>query len=102
MFSRASASAPGERSSPVTRTPGRSCDERERDRAGAGADVEHLRALDTLEQREGALDEHLGLGSRHERAAVAAEGEPPEAPFTEDVGERLAPTAPLDERATPV
>ncbi len=75
--------------------------ERERDRAGAGADVEHVRALDTLEQREGALDEHLGLGSRHERAAVAAKGQPPEAPVAEHVGERLAAPAALDERAAP-
>ena len=76
--------------------------ERERDRAGAGADVEHLGALDTLEQREGALDEHLGLGSRHERAAVTAEGQPAEAPLAEDVGERLAAPSPLDERAAAV
>ena len=41
--------------------------DRERDRAGARADVEHARLLAAREQREAALDHDLGLGPRHER-----------------------------------
>ena len=73
--------------------------DRERDRARAGADVEHAGLLDAVEEREAALDDDLGLGPRDQRPAVDVQRQPPEAPLAEHVGERLARAAPLDELA---
>ena len=76
--------------------------ERERHSARSGADVEDARRVVTVEQREAALDEGLGLGARDERAPVDAEREAPEAPLAEDVLERLAGRPAPDERARAV
>ncbi len=69
----------------------------ERDGACARADVEHSRRGHTVEQRQATLDDDLGLRPRDERAPVDLQHQPPEAPLAEDVGERLARTAPADE-----
>ena len=71
--------------------------ERERDRAGPGADVEHLRLVPVAQELEAALDELLRLGPRHERPLVGREREAAEIPLSEHVGEGLAPPAPLHE-----
>ncbi len=44
------------------------------------------------------LDHGLGVGAGYQHARVDAQGQPPEPPLAEDVGGRLAPCAPLDER----
>src|SRR5919108_575526 len=72
--------------------------DRERDRARADADVEDARPLQAREQREAPLDDDLRLGPRHERPPVGRERQPPEAPLTEDVGERLPRLAPGEQR----
>jgi hypothetical protein len=59
-------------------------------------------ARPTVEEREAALDDHLGLGSRHERSAVGLQRQPPEAPLAEDIRERLSLPAPADELAVGV
>ena len=64
--------------------------DRERDRAGARADVEHARRVAAGEQAQGPLDEDLRLGSRDQRARVDRERQAPEPPLAEDVLERLA------------
>ena len=74
------------------------CD-RERDRPAPRADVDHPRRRQPRDRRERPLDDDLRLGARHERPRVRLQGEPPETPFAEDIGERLAAAAPLDERA---
>ena len=48
---------------------------------------------------ERALDDDLGLGPRDERAGVGLQRQTAEAPVAEDVGERLALAAALDQRA---
>ncbi len=73
--------------------------DRERDRPAPRADVDHPRRRQPRDRRERTLDDDLGLGARHERARVGLQGEPAEPPFAEDVRERLAAAAPLDERA---
>ena len=69
----------------------------ERDRAGAGADVEHRGRFAPGEQREHTLDHDLGLGPRDQRARVDRQRQPTEAPLAEDVLQRLAPRAAVDE-----
>ena len=76
--------------------------EREGDRAGAGADVEHPRRLDVAQPGEAALDDDLRLGPRDQRAPVDRERQPPEAPLAEDVGDRLVARAARDEVAVAV
>ena len=88
-FSRASASASPETSIAVTRAASKLVGERQGDRAGAGADVEHPRRLDVTQPGEAALDHDLRLGPRDQRPLVDREREPAEAPFAEDVGDRL-------------
>ena len=56
----------------------------------------------SAEQRQAALDEHLGLGPGNERAGVAMQLQPVEAPAAEHVGERLALPAPAHELAQAV
>ena len=63
--------------------------DRERDRARPRADVEHARRIAPASSAQAALDERLGLRSRDQRAPVDGEREPAEAPFAEDVLERL-------------
>ena len=75
--------------------------DRERDRAGARADVEHTRRLKLPQVIEAALDDHLGLGPGNERPPVHREGQPPEAPLPEDVGERLPGAPPRDQLPEP-
>ena len=83
----------------VTTAPGMLVGDRERDRARSRADVDHRGSVDAGDRGERPLDERLGLRPRHERASVGPEREAPEAPLAEDVGERLAAAAPLDERS---
>jgi hypothetical protein len=71
--------------------------DRERDRAGTGADVEHARGLEPGEQHEGPLDEDLGLRTRDQRPRVDRERKAAKPPFPEHVLERLAPRPPSDE-----
>src|SRR5262249_1235717 len=73
--------------------------DRERDRAGAGADVENLRRRDALDSRERALGDDLRLRPRHERPRVRGERQPPEAPLPQDVGKRLTAAPALHENA---
>ena len=77
------------------------CD-RERDRAGPGADVEHRRSVEAAQVRERTLDHDLGLGPRDQRPPVDRQRQPPEAPLAEDVGDRLVPRAARDELAVGV
>ena len=72
--------------------------ERERDRPRAGADVEDERLVDLPYVDERPLDHGLGVGAGYQHARVDAQRQPPEPPLAEDVGGRLAPCAPLDER----
>ena len=73
--------------------------DRERDRAGARADVEHRRLGDLAQVLETALDDDLRLGPGNERTVVYLQRQPAEAPFAEHVGERLAAAAAIDENA---
>ena len=73
--------------------------EREGDGSRSGADVEDARRSRSVEECERSLDEELRLGARHERATVAAQGEPAEVPVAEHVREGLALTAAGDEGA---
>ena len=73
--------------------------DREGDRTRSRADVDHRRGVDSSDRGQRPLDERLGLRPRHERASVGPEHEAPEAPLAQDVGERLAAAAPLDERS---
>ena len=101
-FSAASASAPGERSIALTLAPG--------SRAASASAIAPvpvptstmLGAAMPGQQREAAIDEHLRLGTRHERAGVAVQLQPVEAPAPEHVGERLALAAPAHELAQAV
>ena len=67
--------------------------ERQRDRAGAGADVDDARALDALQQLQAAVDEQLRLGARHQHPRIDREIETAEAPAADHVGHRLAQAA---------
>ncbi len=71
--------------------------DRERDRAGADADVEHAGAVEAGEQLEAALDEDLGLGPRDQHARIDLERQAAEAPLAEDVRKRLPRPPSLDE-----
>ena len=48
---------------------------------------------------EGPLHQHLGLGARHQHLRADLQPQAPERPRAGDVGERLAPAAPGDQRA---
>ena len=50
------------------------------------------------QEREAALDQHLGLRPGHEHAPVDRQVEAVEPPPAQDVGDRLAPPAPLEQR----
>ena len=67
--------------------------DRERDGAGAGADIEHPRPVEPGEEGEGTLHEHLCLGSRNQGPPIDGERQPPEPPLPEHVLERLTPGA---------
>ncbi len=71
--------------------------EGERDRAGAGPDVEDEGLRLVLQMPNGALDDHLRLGPRHEDAGIDAQRQLAEAPLAEDVRDRLARRAPVDQ-----
>ena len=79
-FSRASASASSETSIAVTRAPGCSSAIASAIAPDAGADVEHRRRVDAVEQREAALDDDLRLGPRARarggRSSASAAGIP--------------------------
>ena len=85
-FSRAASAASGERSEAVTRRSGRSRDQGQGDRPGAGADLVHARALGQL---DGDLDQQLGLPPRQQHARVDGDLDLAEAGAAEDVGQRL-------------
>src|SRR6266511_1531163 len=74
----------------------------ERDRARADADVEDARLSHIGEELEAALDDRLGLRPGDEHARIDSKAEPAETPLAQEVGERLAPLAPLDELAEAV
>ena len=63
--------------------------DRERDRARARADVEDRGASSPRSCASAALDDHLRLGPRDQRAPVDRERQPPEPPLAEDVRRRL-------------
>ena len=67
---------------------------RERDRTGAGADVQHARPVEAGDERESTLDEDLRLRSRDQRPPVDGQREVAESPLAEHVLERLAPCSP--------
>ena len=67
--------------------------DRQGNRPGTDADVEHARLLEPCEQRQAALDDDLRLGARDERTRVRPQRQPPKAPLAEDVRERLAGAA---------
>ena len=73
--------------------------DRQRDRSGARAGVEHLRGVDSSQELEAALHDRLGAGARDQHARVDRERQPAEPPLPEDVGGRLAQRPPVDERA---
>ena len=73
--------------------------DRERDRPGAGADVEHGWRLCSVEQCQAALHDDLGLGPGDQSAPVDRERQPAEAPLAEHVLQRLAPGSSRDELA---
>ena len=83
---------------PVTRAPRMLVGDRERDRARARADVEDAWTVESREEREAALDDDLRLRPRDQRPPVDRQRQPAEAPFAEDVLERLARGAAGDER----
>ena len=71
--------------------------ERERHRAATGPDVEHARAGGKAER---GLDQQLGLRAGDQDPAVDLQLDPPEAPASQQVGDRLAiPRAARDELA---
>ncbi len=72
------------------------CD-RERDRSGARADVENRRRSQSPEQLQAAVDDGLRLRARNEHAPVDLQSQAPEAPLTENVRERLAVRAALEQ-----
>ena len=45
------------------------------------------------------LDHRLGVGARHEHAGIDVQRQPPELVIAEQIGDRLAREAPLDQRA---
>ncbi len=59
----------------------------QRDRAATSSDVEHARPG---AEREGGLDQQLGLRTRHEHAPIDGEVQPTEAATPNDIGDRLA------------
>ena len=86
-FARATSSASALASVATTSRSGRSCLQRQGDRARAGPDVADPRAARQVERR---LDEVLGLRPRDQHARVDVELDRPEALAAEDVGDRLA------------
>jgi hypothetical protein len=72
--------------------------QRQRDRAAAGAQIEHARGRrgEPL-QRE--LDQQLGFWTWHQRAAVQGQLERPEFLPPDEIGQRLAVAPPRDQRA---
>ena len=89
-FARATSSASSETSIAVTTRARMLVGDRERDRARAGADIEHRGRVEPAEQLEAALDDDLRLGPGDEDAPVDLQRQPPEAPLAEDVRDRLA------------
>ncbi len=79
--------------------PGQLGGNRQGDGAGAGADVQHPRLLDTLEQRQRPLDDQLGLGPGHQHPLVDRQLDRPETAAAGDVGDRLPAAAPADQLA---
>src|SRR5881398_1995945 len=75
--------------------------ERQRDRARAGAEVEHPRLTLAAQELEAALDDDLGLRPRHQRASVRLQRQSPKAPLAEHVCERLPLGAPSQEDLEP-
>src|SRR5213078_2588887 len=63
---------------------------RQRDRARAGAEVEHARLRLVTEQGEAAFYDDLRLGTWDQRARVRVQHEPPESPLAQNVGQGLA------------
>ena len=71
--------------------------DRERNRARAGAEVEHARLRLVTEQGETAFHDDLRLGARDERTRVRVQHQPTEAPLAQDVRQRLALPAPFEQ-----
>ena len=72
--------------------------ERDRDRARAGAQVEDAQPLaGRARARERRLDQVLGLRPRHQHPAIDAERPPVELLLAEEIGDRLALEAPLEQ-----
>ena len=71
--------------------------DRQGDRARARAEIEHARLRLVVQEREAALDEHLGLGTWDERPCVCLECQSAKAPLAEHVRERLAPAAAVEQ-----
>ena len=97
-FSRASASASLDTSVAVTVEPGQLVRQRQCDRAASGSHIDDSRVGDVSETCQTPLDHDLGLRTRNERPRVGLQRQPAEAPVAQDVGQRLARGAALEDR----